>query len=1018
MNVSTIAKKYLFTRPKHATFSPSSLYSFPPEKTELEHLPLLHLPIIERHTKRWTGEWTNAYLHLFPGAKYLIIYAHPTSVDIGMVAQKLFYVGLDTQCHVLAFEYTGYGCSQSETSEETMYADAFSAYWFARSVLKVPRSRIILMGRSIGSAVLSNLAANLPSVEEEKIQDEINKSNRRSSSNDKTAQADRDSYSFRIQKSNSEVTDTRSCGSEKSCNHDGTPGDDDPVDNDASYSFLPLVVLQCPFTDIASCIESLSPIPYTTSCVHFFGLNWFRTIDIIDRILAPVLLHHGSEDKLVPFSHTLQLKQKRDQSDRALVTYLHEELGSGHNNLSTNYLISALLARLNLSIPSLIINFPNAFVAQMPLYEMFFNMNPSSSGQGKESVSHISAEKPLSGLVPSLPLNETNNNDKSYSPYPDSSAVKAKKYDSRNPHSSHVELWRVVEHCKSSMLPIRMYVHDRSKLAALLTLSVSLFSIRCAMLWKAYRQSRLSNGIHLRAAQTTTGASSESSFSRSHSTSSFLDYFFGSSSKSLPALSHAELSNRSPNNSCSLIVDSMQYKSMESKTEFILGCMARWGSPLGIHIGFSSNNTGNLQHIVFGSLVDSYTSNPQVDMNPCLDLLAQKNASPMNRTNEMRSNLDVSLNPNGRRPMNRSAHFGEGKPCESDFSSALISVAELQCTPGLMSAIRGAFSASSSHGHSTNSCGGASTVLEHSSLSSHVSGFAKAHQSIATDTDSALSPPNRSLNLSSHNIFSACFISEEHVSEIQSECERLVAFLPAAQWQYWEQLLQYAVPAEDGDTAVSQKVGEPILMKSKKASSALLSYLSPQCQDFVRKIGRTFSKEEDTRTPDTEDGFAVQQMEHQLKRHDDPINLSFTRINPHSILENESMQDLEDFMVPWKDVVESLSAKSFLYPLCSPAETRNSEPKKYLRSDKRNIIQNDRDSGAKEGNRYTISFDGPLANEISWDYYLCKARALSCHKILNEDMPWEDIQSFFHEHTTITNIYKMWLKQIGTRAQL
>lgn len=981
MSVSNIAKKYLFTRPKQATFSPSSLYSFPPEKSELEHLPLLHLPVLDRRSKRWTGEWTNAYLHIFPEAKYLIIYAHPTSVDIGMVARELFYVGLDTQCNVLLFEYTGYGLSQSEISEETMYADAFSAYWFARSVLKVPRSRIVLMGRSIGSAVLSNLAANLPSDQDERLQDELNMSAGRNS----VMESHNEARSSSDNKRNSALQCER-CSTENDGNshnkerHNG-------VHNGESYSILPLVVLQCPFTDIASCIESLSPIPYTTSCVQFLGLNWFRTIDIIDRIISPVLLHHGSSDKLVPFSHTLQLKEKRDHSERALVTYMYEDIGSGHNNLSTNFLISALLARLNLSIESLEIQFPIAFVAHMPLYETLFNppMSPFKNDTQQCGSFNNSTEN-QSRLKPNLGRLENKSNTTGYPSFGDDSSSE-KTTDYQHPHVARINLGNLLSYWRRTMSPIPVYLLNRAKLSTLLTLSVSLFSMRCARLWQAYRQCRLSNGVHLRAQST----ASDSISTHSHVTSSFLDYFFGSSSKSVPVVS-SHLGALSGSASTSPMKTA--YISMESKTEFILGCMARWGSPLGVHIGFS-NRHWHPQLVVFGAHVDCSTSNQNIDMSPSIDyaILAQSSsACILNRRNTTEMESDQCRSRHPRMSMHDDSNLTLCSP-----ASVIASVAELKCTAGLISAMRSVFSTSSSEGNNTNPHT-TSSVSENASCFSSGTKAEDALGSKGGDTSPGASPP--------HSTFS-CFITEEQVSAIQSECERLVAFLTHEEWHYWQQLLQLIVPVVE--EKCGEKVSEPIFMNMK--INNIMSYVSPQCQNLLRRIEQSLLTDYG-RSEEVELVTTIHGGEDNEKQHKDVFGMVRSAgIKVASLMENESMQDLEDFMVQWKDIVGDHTAKSFFFPHTEKNVRRsNAQQKNFLPKD-----SYQRYSSTVNGSEKSFG-SGELANEIPWDYYLSKARVLASHECLREDMPWEDIQHFFHEHTIILSIYKMWVRQDGKRA--
>lgn len=63
---------------------------------------------------------------------------------------------------ILAVDYRGYGESGGEPSEAGLYRDAEAAYRHLRDSLRVPPSRILLYGFSLGSCVAVDLAARLP----------------------------------------------------------------------------------------------------------------------------------------------------------------------------------------------------------------------------------------------------------------------------------------------------------------------------------------------------------------------------------------------------------------------------------------------------------------------------------------------------------------------------------------------------------------------------------------------------------------------------------------------------------------------------------------------------------------------------------------------------------------------------------------------------------------------------------------------------------------------------------------
>ena len=63
--------------------------------------------------------------------------------------------------NVMAFDYRGFGDSPGVPSEDGLYADAAAAYAYLVSQQRVPPARIILAGRSLGSAVAVDLATRV-----------------------------------------------------------------------------------------------------------------------------------------------------------------------------------------------------------------------------------------------------------------------------------------------------------------------------------------------------------------------------------------------------------------------------------------------------------------------------------------------------------------------------------------------------------------------------------------------------------------------------------------------------------------------------------------------------------------------------------------------------------------------------------------------------------------------------------------------------------------------------------------
>ena len=101
------------------------------------------------------GSRPDAYWILFcPGAGNSIHFRRVQSQ-----LEQLAGVGYN----VFAFDYRGFGRTLGVPTEEGLYQDAVAAYTYLTTVLGAPAARVILAGRSLGSAVAVDLAARVPS---------------------------------------------------------------------------------------------------------------------------------------------------------------------------------------------------------------------------------------------------------------------------------------------------------------------------------------------------------------------------------------------------------------------------------------------------------------------------------------------------------------------------------------------------------------------------------------------------------------------------------------------------------------------------------------------------------------------------------------------------------------------------------------------------------------------------------------------------------------------------------------
>lgn len=91
-------------------------------------------------------------------AKFTLLFSHGNAEDLGMIIQYFREVSHILDVNIFAYDYTGYGMSSGEPSEEALYADIEAAFKYLRDIVGIPWSDIILYGRSIGSGPSIHLA--------------------------------------------------------------------------------------------------------------------------------------------------------------------------------------------------------------------------------------------------------------------------------------------------------------------------------------------------------------------------------------------------------------------------------------------------------------------------------------------------------------------------------------------------------------------------------------------------------------------------------------------------------------------------------------------------------------------------------------------------------------------------------------------------------------------------------------------------------------------------------------------
>ena len=91
------------------------------------------------------------------GAKGFLVFCHGNA---GNISHRLDSIRIFHQLrlNVLIFDYRGYGMSEGEPTEKGTYLDAEAAYDFLVNTKGAVPSRVIIFGRSLGSAVAAELA--------------------------------------------------------------------------------------------------------------------------------------------------------------------------------------------------------------------------------------------------------------------------------------------------------------------------------------------------------------------------------------------------------------------------------------------------------------------------------------------------------------------------------------------------------------------------------------------------------------------------------------------------------------------------------------------------------------------------------------------------------------------------------------------------------------------------------------------------------------------------------------------
>lgn len=96
----------------------------------------------------------------YDASRPLFLFSHGNADDAGTCQGYIDWMAGTFNANVLTYDYVGYGCSSAgRTTEKNMHEAIAAVFEYATSALGVPPSRILLVGKSIGTAPTVYLAA-------------------------------------------------------------------------------------------------------------------------------------------------------------------------------------------------------------------------------------------------------------------------------------------------------------------------------------------------------------------------------------------------------------------------------------------------------------------------------------------------------------------------------------------------------------------------------------------------------------------------------------------------------------------------------------------------------------------------------------------------------------------------------------------------------------------------------------------------------------------------------------------
>lgn len=146
-------------------------YRFVPDTQTLGPLPSFHGTVtpLKIGPQKKTGSYIAALLYKLPPKEInentkTILISHGNAADLGGMAGLQAIISRHVNCHVLVYDYSGYGESGGMPMEKNTYRDIKLIYeWVVANITK-HESKVILYGQSVGSGPSCYLASRRENV--------------------------------------------------------------------------------------------------------------------------------------------------------------------------------------------------------------------------------------------------------------------------------------------------------------------------------------------------------------------------------------------------------------------------------------------------------------------------------------------------------------------------------------------------------------------------------------------------------------------------------------------------------------------------------------------------------------------------------------------------------------------------------------------------------------------------------------------------------------------------------------